>query len=111
MESKAYIKHTKTSPKKLRLIVKSIKKMSVRKALDTLFLSRERASKILYKSILSALNTFLSSSKEDVGMVQFKVLTIEEGSRLKRFRSGSRGTAKPYRRKMSHIKIALVKHN
>ncbi|HLD26405.1 MAG TPA: uL22 family ribosomal protein [Patescibacteria group bacterium] len=108
METSTYIKHTKTSPKKLRLVAKSIKKMPVRHALDTLSLSRTRASKILYKSILSALDTFLSSSKEEMSMVQFKLLTIEEGSRLKRFRSGSKGNAKPYRRKMSHIKIILT---
>lgn len=108
METNAYIKHVKTSPKKLRLVVKSIKKMSVKQALDTLSLSRLRASKIMYKSIFSALSTFSSSSKEEMGLVQFKVLTIEEGSRLKRFRSGSRGSAKSYRRKMSHIKIVLT---
>lgn len=108
METNAYIQHIKTSPKKLRLIVKSVKKMPVRQALETLFYSRTRASKILYKSIKSAMDTFLSASKENAAMVQFKLLTVEEGSRLKRFRSGARGIARPYRRKMSHIKIVLT---
>jgi len=34
-------------------------------------------------------------------------LSIEDGNRLKRFKAGGRGTAKPILRRFSHIKIIL----
>jgi len=41
-------------------------------------------------------------------MLKFKLLTIEEGHVLKRYKPGSRGMANPIKRRLSHIKIILV---
>jgi hypothetical protein len=38
----------------------------------------------------------------------FKEIQINEGPRLKRYRAGARGRAKPYKKRMSHIRIVLV---
>lgn len=107
MQLTAYIKYLKTSPKKLRLAAAPIRKMSVQRALDTLFYTPDRAAKILYKSIKSAADNAAAVSKQDLSVLQFNLLAIEEGSRLKRFKSGGRGTAKPYKRRSAHIKIIL----
>ncbi|MCR4312671.1 MAG: uL22 family ribosomal protein, partial [Candidatus Roizmanbacteria bacterium] len=37
----------------------------------------------------------------------FKLLSVEQGQKLKRYKPGSRGNAKPINRRMSHIKIIL----
>lgn len=44
----------------------------------------------------------------DSGLLQFKSVAIEEGLRLKRFRAGSKGMAKPFRHEYSHIKLVLT---
>ncbi len=36
-----------------------------------------------------------------------KEIQVNEGPRLKRYRPGSRGTAQPYQKRMSHLRIVL----
>lgn len=108
MKVTSYSKYVRTSSKKLQLIAATVRKMPPQQVLDRLFLSRKKSAKILYKSIKSALDNAVNTFKLDQSMLQFKVLAIEEGPRLKRFRRGSRGTAKPYIRPTAHIKIVLI---
>lgn len=108
MEAKAYIKYLKISPKKLRFLVGDIKKMEPVKALDHLFYTHKRTAKFLYKAIKSALDNAEKVLKRDKNLFEFRLLTIEEGPRLKRFRAGGRGVAKPFKIKTAHIKIILA---
>ncbi len=107
MESKTYIKNLRISPKKLRFFLPAIKKMTPAQSTDYLFYINKKPAMILYKSIKSALNNAKNTLKVEVNLLQFKLLTIEEGQKLKRFKAGSRGTAKPIKRRMAHIKIIL----
>jgi large subunit ribosomal protein L22 len=65
-------------------------------------------AKFLYKAIQSALTNAKNTLSTGEDMLQFKVLTVEEGRKLKRFRPGGRGMAKPYVHKYSHIKVVLM---
>ncbi|GIW64100.1 MAG: hypothetical protein KatS3mg092_0033 [Patescibacteria group bacterium] len=107
MESKTYIKNVIISPKKLRFYLKDIKKLTPVEALERLFYGQQKATKILYQAIKSAINNAKQTLKIDENLLKFKVLTVEEGLRLKRYRAGSRGTAKPILKRRSHIKIIL----
>lgn len=108
MEIKTYIKNIRISPKKLRFIVEEVKKMKPVEAIEALSYSPKRGAKILLKAIQSAINNAKNNFKISEDLLKFRLLTIEEGSRLKRFRPGGRGTIKPYQRRSSHIKIILV---
>jgi large subunit ribosomal protein L22 len=108
MESQTYIKNAKISPKKLRFLLPEVKKLKPVVALDYLFYTRKKAAKIFYKSIASAISNAKSLLKVDPGLLEFKLLTIEEGQKLKRFKPGGRGGVKPIKRRFSHIKIILV---
>ena len=107
MEIKAYIKNVRISPKKLRFLLPAIKKLSPVEALDYLFYTPKKGARILYKAIKSALDNAKNVLKTNENLLKFKLFTIEEGPRLKRYRPGGRGTVKPIKRKMSHIKIVL----
>ena len=107
MEVKAHIKYVRISPIKLRTLVESIKVMSPQVALDHLGLSQKRTAKVLYKAIKSAVANGQSVPGFDANKASFKVLSIDEGPYLKRYRAGSRGTAKPFVRKSSHITVVL----
>src|SRR3990167_3117053 len=106
MEAKAYIKNVKISPKKLRFLIDAVKKMDPYKALDHLYYTPTKSAKILYKAVKSAVDNAKNISK-DIENLKFKKLLIEEGRKLKRFRAGGRGTAKPILRRFSHIQVIL----
>lgn len=107
MEIRAHIKYVRISPIKLRTLVDSIKVMSPQVALDHLGLSQKRTAKVLYKAIKSAVANGQSTPGFDPKKATFKVLAIDEGPYLKRYRAGSRGTAKPFVRKSSHVTVVL----
>lgn len=107
MEIKANIKYVKTPAKKLRFLLEDIKKQTPVGALNTLFYSKRRSSALLYKAIKSAVDNAKNTFKIDENLLKFKTLVVEMGPALKRFKAGSRGTAKPFRRKTSHIKVVL----
>ncbi|PIP15198.1 50S ribosomal protein L22 [Candidatus Roizmanbacteria bacterium CG22_combo_CG10-13_8_21_14_all_35_9] len=107
MESKTYLKNLKISPKKLRFLLPAVKKMKPAKSLDYLFYTNNKPAKVLYQVIKSAISNAKTLLKVSDDMLNFKLLTVEEGQKLKRSRPGGRGTAKPIIKRMSHIKIVL----
>ncbi len=107
MESVTYLKNIKIAPKKLRLMIPQIKRLRPVQALSILLYTPKKPAKILYKAVHSALSNAKQTLKVSEDLLQFKVLSIDEGQKLKRFNPGSRGTAKPYTKKFSHIKIVL----
>lgn len=107
METKAYFINLPVSPKRARFYLPAIKKLKPIDSLDYLFYERTDASVILYKAIKSAISSARQILKVEDNLLNFKLLTVEQGQKLKRFRPGSRGNAKPINRRMSHIKIIL----
>lgn len=108
MESITYLKNVKSTPKKLRLYLNEIKKLSPQDALDYLMYSTNKQSKLYYKALHSAIANATNTLKVSPDMLQFKLFTIEEGQKLKRYQAGSRGSAKPILKRLSHIKIILT---
>lgn len=107
METKSYFINLKVSPKKARFYLSAIKKMGPAQSLEFLMYESTDASVILYKAIKSAISSAKQILKVEDNLLNFKLLSVEQGQKLKRFRPGSRGNAKPINRRMSHIKIIL----
>lgn len=107
METKSYFINLKVSPKKARFYLPAIKKMGPAQSLEFLMYESTDASVILYKAIKSAISSAREILKVEDNLLNFKLLSVEQGQKLKRFRPGSRGNAKPINRRMSHIKIIL----
>jgi large subunit ribosomal protein L22 len=108
MESLTYLKNVRISPKKLRFMVAPVKKMKPAAALDYLMYMPQKTANICYKAIHSAIANAKNTLKVNDDMLQFKLFTIEEGPKLRRYRPGSRGTPNPINKGFSHIKIILV---
>ena len=108
MESLTYFRDVKSTPKKLRMYLNEIKKLSPQEALDYLLYSTNKQSKLYYKALHSAIANATNTLKVSPDMLQFKLFTIEEGRKLKRFKAGARGSARPRVKRFSHIKIILV---
>lgn len=107
MEIKAFQKNAKISPKKTRFLLASIRKMSPEQAVDALYYMPHKSAKILRAVIKSALANASNTLKIDSNLLQFKSLSVDQGNKLKRFRAGGRGTAKPYVHQLAHISVIL----
>lgn len=84
-----------------------VRSLQPKKALDILQFSPKAAAKDLTSAIKAALASAKQAGMKE-GNVSFKKIEVNEGPKMRRFRAGARGRAKPYRRKMSHIKIVLA---
>ena len=107
MQLQTYLKNISVSPKKLRFMLPDVKKMKPARAVEKLLYSKERSAQVLYKAIKSAISNATRTLKCDADLLKFKLFTIEQGQKLKRYQAGSRGTAKPVVHRYSHIKIIL----
>lgn len=108
METRAYIKNIKISPKKLRFLLPAIKKLTPAKSLEYLFYTPKKGARLFYKAIKSAINNAKQTIKVNEDLLKFKLLTVEEGRKLKRYQPGGKGVAKPIKKKYAHIKIILT---
>ena len=63
---------------------------------------------MLRKAIQSAITNAKTVLKVDESALSFKTLTVEQGNKMKRYKAGGRGTAKPFVRQFAHIKVVLV---
>jgi large subunit ribosomal protein L22 len=108
MESRAYIKNIKISPKKLRFLLPTIKKMTPAGSLDYLYYTPKKGAKFFYQAIKSAIDNGKQTMKINEDLLKFKLLTVEEGRKLKRYQPGGKGAAKPIRKEYSHIKVILM---
>jgi len=95
-----------TSPRKLREVVAMIKKLKPMDAVERLPFTNKRAADPLLKVVKSAIANAKQKNVNPEDLV-FSEIQIGEGPRLKRYRAGSRGRAKPYKRRMSHIRVVL----
>ncbi|OGM04776.1 hypothetical protein A2112_02470 [Candidatus Woesebacteria bacterium GWA1_42_12] len=103
-------KYLITSPKKLREVAAVAKKLSPARALEVLPFIGKRAAGPLSKVIKSAIaNATVKGEAE--GDLVFKEIQISEGPRLKRWRAGAHGRAKPFKKRMSHIRVVLTSVN
>lgn len=108
MESLTYQKNLKSTPKKMRMYRELIVSMKPVDALKYLMYTPTKSAKLYYKVIKSAINNATATLKVSADMLKFKLLIVEEGRKLKRFKAGSKGMAKPIEHKYSHIKVVLT---
>lgn len=107
MEVVTIQKYIHTSPRKLRLVADMVRKIEPERAVDILKVTPKNAAKDLARAI----KTVLANAKQqgmETSEITFKTLEINESIKMRRMRAGTRGRAKPYKRRMSHIKIVLT---
>lgn len=89
------------------MVADMVRKMEPAKAVEVLTVTPKLASKDLEKAI----KTVLANAKNqglDASKLTFKKIEINESTKMRRFRAGTRGRVKPYKKRMSHIKIVLT---
>ena len=98
-------KFVRTSPKKLRVIVSMVKNLKPVQAIEVLP-HLDKKTQDLIKVIKTAVANAKQKGLSDADLI-FKEIQVNDGPRLKRWRAGARGLVKPYKRRMSHIRVIL----
>jgi large subunit ribosomal protein L22 len=106
MESQATAKYVRVSPRKLKLLVSSIRNLTPDRAMASLDFINKSGAKDLKKLVESALSN-AKNINMDLSNIKFKEIQVLPGGAMKRFRAVSRGMAHTYKKRMSHVKVIL----
>lgn len=103
----AVAKGVALAPRKISLVASLVRGRTVADALIILDHTPKRAALSIKKTIASAKANAVNTHRlEEKGLV-ITGLSVTAGTRLKRYRAGARGMAKPYQKKTSHISVVL----
>lgn len=111
MITQAYNRYVKVSPRKVRLVADTIRKLDIKKAQDILRLTRKVGALPILKTLNSAIANAGNNLKLDKTKLRIKEIMVNEAGAFKRFHPAGRGRVRPYKKRMSHIKIALEEIN
>jgi len=108
MEYEATAKYLRISTRKVRLVADLIKPLSVKQALGQLSYLPKRAGLFLKKVIDSAVANAKVKNGKGVSDLRFLRIDVSEGPSMKRWHAVSKGMAHAYKKRMTHIRIALT---
>jgi len=105
---KASATHIRISPRKVRMVVDTVRGKSVSQALSILGFTRKKAALPVQKLLKSAVaNAVENGGVNDVETLVIDRIMVDEGPTLKRYMPRARGRATPIRKRTSHIRIIL----
>jgi len=105
---KAKVTNVRISPRKVRMVVDTVRGKSVNQAVHILMFTRKEAAIPVQKLLKSAIaNASENHGVTDVDDLFIDRITVDEGPTLKRFMPRARGRATPIHKRTSHIQIIL----
>lgn len=106
MQAIATQKFIRMSPRKLRVVADMVKSMRPTQAVEALPYIGKRSALPIQKVIKTAIANAKVKGMDEQKLT-FAEIQIGEGPRLKRYRAGARGRAKPYTHDMAHIRVIV----
>lgn len=107
MEVKAFARHIRMTPRKVRLVADLIRGVKATAALDRLAFSKKWGALPVKKLLESAMANAAHNFKLDKDKLLVKSIYVDNGPTLKRFRPRAFGRAATIRKRTSHIGIIL----
>lgn len=111
MEVVSTTRYSRISPKKARDVARTLKGRPANEALELLKFIPRKAARILYKTLHSAIANAENNHNLNSGDLVIAQALVEEGPAFKRFKAAARGSAKPIRKRTSHLRIVLSESN
>lgn len=108
---KAEQKYIRISPRKVSLVVKAIKDLSPKEALESLKFLNKRAARPLIKVIKQAISNGVNHNKVKEEDLIFNKIEVLKGQIYKRWQPVSRGRAHKILKRTCHIKVILETKN
>ena len=110
MQATATRKYIRSSPRKMRRVVNAIRGLSVPKAIETLAFLPQAATRPIELTVRNAVRNLIDRHPDerfDETALVISEIRVDEGPRFKRMRAGARGRAKPYKKRLSHLKVVI----
>ncbi|HYD35270.1 MAG TPA: 50S ribosomal protein L22 [Vitreimonas sp.] len=101
-------KYIRQTPRKLRLVANTVKKLSLDKAINQLAVIERRATLPVMKVVKQAVANALNNHKLQFSDLVLKDIQVGEGPRYRRFRAVSRGRAHDVKKRTSHVTVTLM---
>jgi len=108
MEVVAYTKYSRISPKKAREVAREVQGRPANEALELLKFIPRKAARLLRKTLHSAVSNAENNHNLNSDDLVIKEAIVEEGPAFRRFKAAARGSAKPIRKRTSHLRIVLT---
>ncbi|MBT5903793.1 MAG: 50S ribosomal protein L22 [Opitutaceae bacterium] len=107
MEVQALTRYARMSPLKMRQVSRTIQGRKAQDAVALLSVIPRKSARLIAKTLNSAIANAENNNNVSADDLIVHRALIEQGPVLKRFKAGARGTAKPRRKPLSHIRIVL----
>ena len=105
---KASVSHLRISPRKVRMVVDTVRGKSASQAMDILRFARKKAAGPVEKLLKSAVaNASEFHGVSDVDDLVIEHIAVDEGPTIKRYTPRARGRATPIRKRTSHVRLEL----
>lgn len=111
MEAIARARYARVSPRKARLVADMVRGKTVNQALSILLTVPRNASRIIEKTLDSAVANVIHKSEGarlDVDDLVVRSIIVDEGPTTMRWRPRARGRATKIRHRTSHITVTVV---
>lgn len=105
--AKAIARQVRISPTKVRQVLPLIRGKGAEEALTILRFSPQKAAKIVYKVLQSAVANAEHNYGMDVDKLYVYTACADQGPVMKRFRPVSMGRAHPYVHRTSHVTVTV----
>lgn len=95
------------SPRKVNLVARMIRGMSVSKALDTLKFCKKAVAVDVRKTVLSAVANAETNYSMDIDLLTVKEAYVGKAVTLRRFMARAKGRGAPIRKRFSRLTVVL----
>jgi large subunit ribosomal protein L22 len=110
MEARAVRKYIHGSPRKMRIVVDTVRGMKVNDALSQLHYMPQAAARWVESTIHSAVHNLIdraSDQRVDEDELEILSIAVDQAPMIKRFRPAPRGRAHRIRKRMSHLTVVV----
>ena len=108
METRAIARHVRIAPRKARLVADLIRGKRVDEALTVLKFTPKKGSRIIGKTLRSALANAQNTRSMDVDSLFVKAIYVDDGPRLKRWQPRAMGRATRLLKRLSHVTVIIA---
>ncbi|MEY3981491.1 MAG: hypothetical protein RLZZ281_360 [Pseudomonadota bacterium] len=107
IETRAVLRGVRLSAQKGRLVADMIRGKSVEQALNTLAFTPKKAATIVKKVLESAIANAEHNDGADIDELKVKTITVEQGTKLRRFDARAKGRGVRIEKPSCHISIVV----
>ena len=108
MDIKSYSKYMRISPKIAREVARILPGRKASDAVALLKYIPRKAARMFDKTLKSAMANAENNLNLSADDLYIREAIVDEGPALKRFRPCARGSAHPYKKRMSHLRVTLT---